>query len=224
MGCRRFVYCVKKNFLICKSFVLKKNCDLKILKSKKFLSSLILIAIAEIPLINSYLSDSISFYYFLNFYSLVCVSVCMKKLIEKKWGNILVFILQGAWVILFLTYYIFYKANLGGLGLENIYHLVCFRGWLEFLFMDPLLFFKGVLAIVVLVLLLYGVTRLLFWITPSPCRKNRIVFCCLFLFFSGGFLYGNMVFSQLNEIFKNLFFAEKCASPLGWTTFMKRLV
>ena len=204
---------IKKNFYSCKSFFLAGNEALKTPKYKKILSALVLIAVAEIPLIDAYLFNRISFSYFLNFYSLVFVSVCIQKIFGKRWGNILVFIIQGMWVILFLTYYIFNQANLGGLGLENIYHLVCFQGWVEFLFMDPLLFFKGVSAIVILQLLLYGVTRWIFWMLPSPCtRVARMTYCCLLFFFAGGFLYGNIVFSQLTEIVRNLFFVEKYRS------------
>lgn len=204
---------IKKNFYSCKSFFLAGNEALKTPKYKKILSALVLIAVAEIPLIDAYLFNRISFSYFLNFYSLVFVSVCIQKIFGKRWGNILVFIIQGMWVILFLTYYIFNQANLGGLGLENIYHLVCFQGWVEFLFMDPLLFFKGVSAIVILQLLLYGVTRWIFWMLPSSCtRAARMAYCCLLFFFAGGFLYGNIVFSQLTEIVRNLFFVEKYRS------------
>ncbi len=210
---RRFICFVKRSFCSFKSFLFAGKEDLKALKYKKILSALSLFAVAEIPLIDAYLSDSISFSYFFNFYSLVFASVCIYKLFGKRWGNILTFILQGIWVILFLTYYIFNQANLGGLGLENIYHLVCFKGWLEFLFMDPQLFFKGVSAIVVLLLLSYGVTRWISWMLPSSCtRATRMTYSCLLFLFAGGFLYGNIVFSQLNEIVGNLFFAEKYRS------------
>ena len=61
---------IKKNFYSCKSFFLAGNEALKTPKYKKILSALVLIAVAEIPLIDAYLFNRISFSYFLNFYSL----------------------------------------------------------------------------------------------------------------------------------------------------------
>ncbi len=171
-----------------------------------------LIAAGAIPLFVSGIYNELYFNYFCCFYCLLCAIGCLHKLLKKHvWlDRILSLLILCVWNILFLIFFLFKMANFGGLNLENVYHLVCFQGWLEFIYMDPLLVAGGILVLILLICFTFFLTYLLSWcVGDYNGRGTKAAFSGLFIFFTALFFYNNVVFLQLSDIMKDFAFSQK---------------
>ena len=171
-----------------------------------------LIVAGAIPLFVSGIYNELYFNYICCFYCLLCAIGCLHKLLKKHvWlDRILSFLILSAWDILFLIFFIFKMANFGGLNLENVYHLVCFQGWLDFMYMDPLLAAGGILVLILLICFTFFLTYLLSWcVGDYNGRGTKAAFSGLFIFFTALFFYNNVVFLQLGDIMKEFAFSQK---------------
>lgn len=172
----------------------------------------ILIAAGAILLFVSGIYNSRHVGYICSFYCLLCAVGCLHKLLKKHvWlDRILSLLILCVWNILFLMFYLFKMTNFGGLNLENVYHLLCFQGWLEFMYMDPLLAIGGILALILLICLTFFLTYLLSWCVGDCIGRNmQAVFSGLFALFTALFFYNNVVFLQLGDIMKEFAFSQK---------------
>lgn len=163
-------------------------------------------------LIYFFFESPLYFNYSKSLFFLICTLVCLRKLSGKKiWlYRILSIIVLLSWLILFFIYFIFLKTNSGGLDLENLYHLLCIRAWLEFLLMDPWLLIKGGFTIIITGVLSYFFTIALAW----SCGKHigqlaYLVFAGLMLLFAWLFVRNNIVLIQLSGMIRDLRIARK---------------
>ena len=173
-----------------------------------------LIVAGAIPLFVSGIYNELYFNYICCFYCLLCAIGCLHKLLKKHvWlDRILSLLILCVWNTLFLMFYLylFKMTNFGGLNLENVYHLLCFQGWLEFMYMDPLLAAGGILALILLICFTFFLTCLLSWCVEGYNERGmKAAFSGLCVFFTALFLYNNVVLLQLGDIVKDVAFAQK---------------